>query len=253
MIMLWTLDTGLQNRVIMGIVISDTNNRGVRFPRLKGEQASVFPGSPLAIIGLWVFAIRERFADTLESDSEKKLPWVYNEELAVEDTETKNILIESAYNVSKTTRNYRPAIYVGRGGGVLQAEKSSINNQVGQQFETGLKSYHCMSNMTITIECESETAGESSALGELVWGYILTTRDIFRKDFGFHNIEEPVMSDTLPEMRDKEIWVTTVRFNVSFDMRWSVTPIASKLREILLDLKGDTTEILRTLASKDSI
>jgi hypothetical protein len=243
----------------MGVkVYTDQGVLKNNLPRLKVENADVFPGSPIAVIGLWVFALRQRFAD----DPACPLPWVYGDQLRPEDATDGNtrpegvprkLLIDSAYNSERAVRNYRPAIYVGRGGGALVPRKDKLNNEVGRDFPTGLKAYHAMSSMNITMECESEASGESSAIAETTWGFVLSTRDIFRKDFGFHEISEPVMSDTLPEMRDKTIWTTTVQFSVSFDMRWGVTPIAPKLRDILLSVSTDnnTDGYLKEIALKE--
>jgi hypothetical protein len=88
--------------------------------------------------------------------------------------------------------------------------------------------------MPVVFECKSEAFGESSAIGETAWAFILASRDIFRKDFGLHEITEPVLSDTMPDKTDKEVWVTNVQFQVTYDLRWGVVPIAPRLRDIAL-------------------
>ena len=232
----------------MPIIQVDETMTGTKLPRLQGEQGELYIGSPMAVIGLFLFALRERLRHTGTGD----LPWVWTGDLGGESEEPRKVLIDSVYNVKRGTRNYRPAIYVGRGGGLLQPLKQKIGNKVGVQFKTGMQAYHTMANMPITIECESETAGESSALGELVWGFILSTRDLLRADFGLHEVSEPVMSDTLPETLDKEIWTTTVQFTVSFDSRWGTTPIAPILRDMYAKFnQADDGDFLRTLAVRD--
>ena len=245
----------------MKIITTDKNWREGSLPRLEtGESPDVFPGSPLAVIGLWVFALRQRFADVPDCG----LPWVYSDEMRPFDDEDgelrpdgvpRKLLIESAYNVLKAVRNYRPAIYVGRGGGPLTLNKQATNNFVGQETPTGFKGYHCFASMNISIECESETAGESSTIAETVWAFVLSTREIFRKDFGLHEITEPVMTDTSPGTKDKEVWTTVVQFSVTFDMRWTVQPIAPKLREIITEFSGKSNpeEFLRSMAQRDGL
>lgn len=221
-----------------GIVITNTGARGTTLPRLEGENPDVFPGSPLAVIGLWVFALRNRF----NANIAEPLPWVWSETLRPEATENeeplpegspRKLLIESMYNVEKSNRNYRPAIYVGRGG-ALQSVKIMLDNKVGVRHQNQFTAYHCHAHTPIVFECESEASGESSTIAETAWAFILTTRDIFRKDFGFHEITEPVLGDTVPGKSDKETWITNVQFDVTFDMRWGVTPVAPLLREIAL-------------------
>ncbi len=242
----------------MGGITVDSGPR-VRLPRLTGESPDVFPGSPLAVIGLWVFALRERFA----LDVGTPMPWVWEPNLRPEDAEDGNpppdgsprkLLIDSAYNVKKEERNYRPAIYVGRGGGPVTPNKLAIDNKAGVHFPTHLRAYWCQAQMPVVMECESSDSGESSTIAETAWAFVLSTRDIFRADFGFHEITEPSMTDTIPSKIDKEIWTTNVQFGVSYDLRWGVTPIAPKLRDIAVRLSAgytDATAFYQDIALRD--
>jgi len=226
-----------------GIVITNTGVRGTTLPRLEGENPDVFPGSPLAVIGLWVFALRNRF----NANVGEPLPWVWKDELQPSEAEDadplpegspRGLLIESMYNVEKSNRNYRPAIYVGRAGNAIRSNKIMVDNRVGTRLPNQFKAYLCHASMPIVIECESESSGESSSIAETVWAFILTTRDIFRKDFGFHELTEPMLGDTQPTKTDKEVWITNVQFEVTFDVRWGVTPIAPVLRDIALEVSA---------------
>jgi len=238
---------------------TNKNWRNEALPRMENEGVDVFPGSALAVIGLWVFALRERF----EYNEAYPLPWMWTEELRPDDAEDgqpgpsghpRKVHIESAYNTEKAVRNYRPYLVVGRGGGDTTADKVSVNNYVGRNKYTGFKAYHCYATMPVVIECGAESSGESSTIGDIVWSFILSTREIFRKDFGFHEITEPVMSDTLPRKDDKEIWNTDVRFQVQYDMRWGTEPIAPVLRDInlLLRERKNPEELFLELALRGS-
>lgn len=227
----------------MSIIVTNRNWRDSALPRLDGEGADVFVGSPLAIIGLWLFAVRQRLAANLGSP----MPWIWDPSYRPADDQDGNpppdgsprkVVVESAYNTEKAIRNYRPAVYVGRGGGAVQPLKASVDNLVGVYQPTGLRVFHCLASMPVVLECESDNAGESSALAETLWGFVLATRDIFRKDFGFHDVTEPILGDTIPGKRDKEVWSTTVSFNVTYDQRWGTQPIAPVLQEIALQLQG---------------
>lgn len=239
----------------MPLIITNKNWRNQSLPRLEGEGSDVFVGSPLAVIGLWLFAIRQRLAFSPETP----MPWVWDPSYRPADDQDGNplpdgsprkVVVESAYNTEKAIRNYRPAIYVGRGGGSVQPMKAAIDNLAGVYQPTGLRVFHCMAGMPIIIECESDNAGESSALAETVWGFILATRDIFRKDFGLHDVTEPSLGDTIPGKRDKEVWSTTVSFNVTYDQRWGTEPIAPVLRDIKMQLnaqQGSSAEFFESL------
>lgn len=249
-----------------GIVQTDIGVRRNALPRLQGEQADILPGSPLAVIGLWIAALQYRFNAT----AAEPLPWVWASDLRPEANEAgtplepdptdrhltigspRKLLIDSAYNVEKDARDYRPALYVGRGP--VTPIKQAVNNFVGEYLPTQVKAYHCLANMPINIDCESEASGESSILGDTVWAFVLSCRDIFRQDFGFHEITEPVLGETTMSVSDKRTWITTVSFNVQFDVRWGVKPIAPFLRDLRLHLtpEGDgLQDYLLTVAARD--
>lgn len=240
-----------------GIVVTNQGWRNNGMPRLEGENVDVFPGSPLAVIGLWVFALRQRFTP----DESFPMPWIWTDDLQPEigedgeplpDGVPRKILIESAYLIEKSERNYRPAIYVGRFGGSLNAEKLSVDNKVGVRFPDQYKAYHCHGVMPVVFECESSSSGESSTIGETAWAFVLTCRDIFRKDFGFHEITEPVLSDTVQDEKDKEVWITRVSFSVTFDIRWGVVPVAPRLRDMALRMGLRTNpDYFTTIALRD--
>jgi len=239
-----------------GIIEVNKGYRGNALPRLaEGEGSDVFPGSPLAVIGLFVFAVRARF----EYTEGAPLPWVWDDELRPFNDEDgdplpegspRKLFIESTYNVANPDLNYRPAIYIGRGGGAVSIAKVSVDNRVGVHLPTGFTAYHCYATMPITFECEAETSGESSAIAETAWAYVLSSRDIFRRNFGFHEVTEPVLGDTEHSKKDKEIWVTRVQFQVQYDMRWGVTPIAPRLRNLaaLVNSKASGEDFYRSLA-----
>ncbi len=235
-----------------GIIEVNKGYRGNPLPRLaEGEGTDVFPGSPLAVIGLFVFALRARFGDTEWAP----LPWMWDDELRsdiyTEDGPIK-LYIESTYNVSNPERNYRPAIYVGRGGGTVTIDKISVDNLVGVHLPTGLTAHHCYATMPVTFECEAETSGESSTIAETAWAYVLSSRGILRRSFGFHEVTEPALGDTAPSKKDKETWVTPVQFRVQYDMRWGVTPIAPRLRDMAVQLSNGVggNEFFRSIAER---
>jgi hypothetical protein len=238
-----------------GIILTNKGYR-YRLPRLEGEGVDVCPGTPLALVGLWVTALRYRF----NRNPGEPLPWVWDENLRPSDTEDgqplpgepRKLLIEAAFNVEKSTRNYRPAIYVDRGA--VSADKVITDNLAGRYIPTGLNAYFCHANVPVIFYCESENAAESCLIADTAWFYVLATRDIFRKDFGLYDIREPVMSETRPIDEDKEVWQTTVQFNVTLEMRWTVQPIAPLLREISvkIGLTGDPNLYYHQVVLRDS-
>lgn len=248
-----------------GIIQTNVGDRNTKLPRLPNEQADVMPGSPLAVVGLWIEALRHRFNAT----PAEPLPWVWRENLRPNDDEMetplepdpadphltigspRTLLIDSAYNVEKDARNYRPAIYVGRGA--VRALKLSVNNFVGEYFPTQIKAYHCLASMPITIECEAEGAGESSVIAETVWAFVLSCREIFRETLGFQEITEPTLGETAPNTTDKRGWVTSVDFEVQYDVRWGTKPLEPFLRDLTLKIRpeGTAEDYLLEVAARD--
>jgi len=237
-----------------GIVITDPPYA----PRLDGEHKDIMPGTPLAVIGVWLEALRYRFKDSVG----EPLPWVWDPDLRPADDEDaqprdedgspRKVLIEAAFNVELTKRNYRPAIYVDRG--TITPMKHHVDNFVGAYLPTGLRAYHSMADMPINILIESESAGECSLIADTVWFFVLATRDVFRPAFGFHEISNPLMGPTQPTSPDKTIWQTAVNFNVQFDLRWVTRPIAPFLRDIkiLLEEADNPTVVFHEMVLRDS-
>jgi len=237
-----------------GVILTDKSFR-YHLPRIKGEGVDVAPGTPLALIGLWVAALRHRF----NRNPAEPLPWVWDSNLRPADAEDgtpegepRKLLIEAAFNVEKSARNYRPAIYVDRGD--VTADKVVLDNMAGRYIPTGITAYFCQANVPIVFYCESENAAESCLIADTAWFYILATRDIFKKDFGLYDIREPVMGKTVPIDEDKQVWQTPVSFGVTLEMRWATQPIAPLLRDISLKigLTGDPNLYYHELVLRDS-
>lgn len=239
-----------------GVILTDRGYR-YRLPRLTNEGVDVAPGTPLAVIGLWVTALRYRF----NRNPAEPLPWVWDANLRPSDTEDgvpvpegepRKLLIEAAYNVEKSARNYRPAIYVDRE--TVTADKVVTDNLAGRYIPTGLNAYFCQSNVPITFYCESENAAESCLIADTAWFFVLATRDIFKKEFGLYDIREPVLGKTVPIDEDKQVWQTPVSFVVTLEVRWSTQPIAPMLRDIKakIALTGDPNLYYHEVVLRDS-
>jgi hypothetical protein len=258
----------LVDYTVMAIITTNQNYDGSFLPRASDESRRVAPGTPLALVGLFMLAIRERFGynsiggsilgggavnmldeNTYSEDAPEEredLPWVWDNSLrpASECPEPEDpdqvrtkILIDSAFNIHRGTHNYRPAIYVDHGNTI--AQKVVIDNSSGRHLPSGLNAYYCMANTEMLISCSSETPGESSILGDTVWFFLLATRDIFRKDFGLYDLTEPILGKTVNDEEDKEIWKTQIHFSVTTEMRWAVRPIAPLVNDIAIAIRKE--------------
>ena len=248
----------------MALIITNTDYNGNAMPRLANESKLIAPGSPVAVIGLFVLAVRHRFTpgttgegfigggsvdgmehtpDWHDPTVEEPIPWIWQDGLRPTDECTvvpgepdarKPILIDAAFNNSKGPRNYRPAIFIDRGD--VTPAPIAVSNFAGMHQPSGGKAYMILTNMAIAIECHSELPVESCLIAETVWSYILATRLVFRHHFGLYDISEPVLSRTLPENEDKDVWKTTVTFNVQIEHRWGVRRIEPLINDVMLNV-----------------
>ena len=253
---------------VMSIILTNQDYNGGHLPRSVDESRRVAPGTPLALVGLFMLAIRERFGynsiggnilgggakdmpdeNTYSEEApeaREDLPWVWDNSLrpAAECPEPENpdevrtkILIDSAFNIHRGTHNYRPAIYVDHRNTI--AQKVVVDNRVGSHLPSGLQAYYCIAQTEMMISCSSETPGESSILGDTVFFFLLATRDIFRHDFGLYDLTEPILGKTVVDEEEKDIWKTQIHFSVTTEMRWAVRPIAPLVNDIALAIRKE--------------
>jgi len=263
----------------MGNIIIETD-RSWRYPlpRLKGEAADVAPGTPLAVIGLWMAALQARFSpnnlganlgvgvegtgtNTFENETNTEpLPWLWDGNLKPADEcvdpqveGPTPLLIDAAFNTDRSARNYRPAIYVDRGEVVVQ--KLVTDNKAGVELPTSEKGYWTLAHMPIIFECEAEGVAESSLIADTAWFFILATRDIFKESFGFYDITEPMLGKTTKLKTDRETWMTPVHFAVQIELRWGTRKISPILRELGVRIRkmgDDPTVAYHQIALRDS-
>jgi hypothetical protein len=262
----------------MGGITTDKSWR-YNLPRAEGESKLIAPGTPLAILGLFILALRYRFGplgmgepfigggsiggmeETAEQDNLEPLPWIWDADLQPEnecapppDVDRTKILIESGNNVKKSVRNYRPAIYVERNGPIVP-QKVVIDNRAGSHIPSGSESYFALAPIPLIFHCYADTDGESSLLADTVWFYLLATKNIFRESFGIYDIDMAVLGMTnLDESADKECWLTSVTLQITVELRWGVRPISPLLREIALRVEnvGDPNLFYHQIALRET-
>jgi hypothetical protein len=262
----------------MGMTIQTDEGCRYNLPRAIDEAPNVAPGTPLAVIGLFLLALRCRFGKNsigenwvgggsigMEEDENyvenntEPLPWYWDENLqpadeCILDVDNRvKVLIEAAFNVEKSVKNYRPAIYVNRGPVVPQ--KIVVDNRAGEHLPSGSKAYFSLARMPLSIECIAENSGESAILADTVWFFILSTRNIYRETFGLYDITEPILGETQEDTEDKEVWKTVVTFDVFVELRWGVRPISPLLNEIALKIHaaGDPNLFYHQIVLRESV
>jgi hypothetical protein len=204
-------------------------------PKLKGGHADdVFEGDPLAIIAIFVEAIRERFR-------EPGLPWIWRPEPLRPESEENTpgnpsgIVIESAYLEDPDARNWHPAIFVDVENTVPQQVVSG--NRVVYDPGTGLEVFLIHAVVPVTITCVGTKRGESGSLGSHVWFHLLAVSRLLRETFRFQAISLPIRSKTMVYQRSAntvESWQTAIGLDVTVKFLWATKPIAPQVRQIAL-------------------
>ena len=194
-----------------------------RQPSPEGpQQATIRPGSKLAVLGVFVEIVRRRFsASVVPSDFQ----WLW-----VNDIKNTKLAVESAFNEDKEHRNFRPAVFIDcddqTHGRVV------LGDRAGQNLQTGKVAFWDLQVVPILIECVAGKRAESAILGDLVGVFLHASSDLIQAKFGFHDMTPVVIGRTQPSTRDKDQWITAVTFNVQYPMRWTNKPTAPLLAEI---------------------
>lgn len=202
--------------------------------RPKGEQnpLRIAAGSPLAIQGIFLEVIRERFTP------DAGLEWVWD----ADPTLTK-ILIETSYNAELESRNQAPAVYVTRLNSV--PVQTAIGDRAGVHLPDHLELFKALMQIDISIECVSNDEGESSIIGDIVQFMLLASQDIIQREFGFYSFKHPYLGQTEPYERDQTKWMTPVNFDVQFWIHWAQVPIRPLLQQLGQRVTQDGTDIFR--------
>ena len=220
-------------------------------PRIDGQHPDVFPGSPLAIIAIFVETIRLRFSQ----DNGYRLPYYWTLDPAPEagednsETAPRKIQIESQYLQHPDARDFRPAIFVERGD--MSFSKIVVGNRAEYDEKTDSNLYVMQATTPISILCVAKDRGESMSIGEIVAFFLASLLPELREAFGFQDATLPMLASTQVYRRsanDIEEWVTPVNLQITCKHLWRERVIAPKLREIQFNLgltpDGDSPTLL---------
>lgn len=195
------------------------NDNSLVRPKTPQDQSRIAAGSPLAVQGVFLEIIRERFTE------EAGLDWIWRPEI----TETA-LLIEAGFNEETEARSETPAIYINR----LQSTpiKMTIGDRAGVRLRDHLEGFSALMKVVMSIECVSPDAGETAILADIVQFMLLASSDIIQREFGLLDISHPVMGQTLPFEGTQGKFSTALNFDIDFWVRWSQVPIAPLLQQI---------------------
>lgn len=219
---------------------------GPRVPppvRVTGQHRMIVDGSPLAIVGIFVAVLRERFAP---GNGPEDYPWYM-------DPNKTGIVIESAFEDNVTPRGKKPALYVDKDESVYG--KSIIGDRAGHRFRDAMDAQWCLSTVPLNIDCVAARKGESAILGDIVQWSLHASSDAIQAAFSLHDMTPPTLGRTIPYEDDDKSWNTPVSFQVQYNVRWTIVPIAPLLQEIALRIHQSgrpATEYLLELATRSS-
>ena len=203
-------------------------------PKEPQDRARIAAGSPLAVLGIFLESLRERFLP----DNGMDIHWT-------EDVQTTDITIEVGYSVESEIRNATRALYVNR----LNTSPANIavGDRVGVRLPDHLEGFMCHMGSQITIDCVSNDAGDCALLADVVQHWLIANRQIYASLYGFHDVSLAEMGQTQPFKHDQQKWSTTVSVAVVYPVRWSTVKIRPLLQDVGVSLAG-VTEALEAVA-----
>lgn len=185
-------------------------------------HAMIVDGSPLAIIGIFVAVLRERFA---LNNGPTEYTWY-------DDQNKTTLIIESAFEDANTERGKRPAIFIDKDQSVYG--KLIIGDRAGLTIKNVKDFQWTLSTVPILIDCVASRRGESAILGDIVQWSLHASSDAIQAAFALHDMTPPTLGRTVPYEGDKESWSTPVTFQVQYNVRWTTVPIAPLLQQIAM-------------------
>lgn len=204
------------------------------FPRQEKADAQgdkIIVGSPLALVGIFVAVLRERF---MAGNGPPDHVWE-------EDLEATKIVIESGFSpVGLNERNKRAAIFIDKDESVYG--KIIIGDRVGVKWSNMQDVQWTLSTVPIIIECVANRKGESAVLGDIVQWTLHASSDAIQGAFGLHDMSPPTLGRTTPYEADREAFSTPVSFQIQYNMRWNITPVAPLLQEVITKIRKANAE-----------
>ena len=185
----------------------------------------IVEGSPLALLGIFVSVLRERFTDP---NNPPNFQWTDDPNLA-------SVIIESAYDApGNTKRGKKPAIFVDKDKSIYG--RSIIGDRAEHNFKNSREGQWCLSTVPMIIECVGTKRGVSAILGDIVHWTLHASSDLIQGAFGLHDMTAPTLGRTLPYESDRESWSTAITFTVQYNVRWRLIPINPILHELAMKI-----------------
>jgi hypothetical protein len=193
-------------------------------PSLR-EQRNVQLNSPLALIGAFIYIIRERFSPP----NEGRYQWLDNKSAT-------SVVVEAQFERNTELRDAKPGVYIDRGQTVYRKNTIDNRDQYAPSVMTRrLDQYLTLVETDINIDVVAATKGESATLGNIVMEHIECSRNIIMTFFTLQDISPLIMARTEAFQKDETLFNTPIQFRTTHELRWATLPIAPVMREIVLN------------------
>lgn len=189
-----------------------------------GQPVNIRPGSRLAVLGVFLHAIRMRFNEAMVGPH-FQFRWS-------PDIKRTRLAIESAFNEDKEHRGFRPAVIVDVDE--QTAGRVVLGDRAGLSMRRSIEGFWNLKTVPILIECVAAKRAESAILADLVGNFIESSSRLIQGKFGFHDLTPVTTGRTQPDpnLRDKVEWITPVTLVAQYPGRWTNERTAPLLREV---------------------
>lgn len=183
----------------------------------------VMAGSPLAVQGIFLEALREYFTNP-------DAPYHWNT-----DANTTEILIEAGGNPMPEQANCSRGVFVLRNGS--DASQIMLGNRMGIDLPTGQEGFYANMVTSLQIECVSAAKGECEILGDFVQHFLIASRQIFEAQYGFQNMTMASMGPVGTYNADDNYYSVSLTFQTTHAFRWTTVKIAPVLAQLVVHMK----------------
>lgn len=182
------------------------------------KHGYVYNKSSLDVIGMFLEMVRSRF---VQPDN-PKFPWAWDP-----DDKKSRIVIEAASNPYLQAKDARPGVFVDRGAIVFP--KIVIGDRAATDLTTGGELFYTHATGGITMDCVSQSKGESALLGDTVAQHMVMSANILMRQFDFKAVTPVTLMPTQPWEKDDRCFLTRVQTEFTYDIAWANIPDQKKI------------------------
>jgi hypothetical protein len=182
------------------------------------KHGYVYNKSSLDVIGMFLEMVRSRFVQP----SNPKFPWAWDP-----DDKKSRIVIEAASNPYLQAKDARPGIFIDRGAIVFP--KIAVGDRAAADLSTGSDLFYTIATGGITMDCVSQSKGESALLGDTVAQHMVMSANILMRQFDFKAVTPVTLMPTQAWEKDDRCFLTRVQSEFSYDIAWANIPDQKKI------------------------